>query len=77
MTPELRRACARAVHVVTSSGQVLRAGRAALFVLERTGHPILGRVLGWPPMVWAVELTYRVVAANRGFFARFLFRPPR
>ena len=77
MTPELRRACARAVHVVTAEGRVLRAGRATLFALAHAGHPTLARVLGWPPLVWGVELGYRIVAANRPFFARFLFRPPR
>ena len=56
MSPELRAACARAFHVVTRDGRVLRAGRAALYVLGRLGHPGLARVLGLPPLVWAVEL---------------------
>jgi len=74
MTPELRAACSRAVHVVTAEGTVLRAGRACLWVLERTGHRLLSRALSLPPLVWAVELGYWLVARNRGLASRVLFR---
>jgi predicted DCC family thiol-disulfide oxidoreductase YuxK len=58
--------------VLTTDGQVLRAGRASLFVLGETGHPWLARLLGLPPMVWLVELGYAIVARNRAFFSRLL-----
>jgi len=74
MTPALRAACARAVHVLTADGQVLRAGRACLWVLERTGHPLVARVLAVPPLVWLVELGYWLVARNRQLASRVLFR---
>jgi len=74
MTPELRAACARAVHVLTADGAVLRAGRACLWVLERTGYGLLARVLSIPPLVWAVELGYWLVARNRRLASRVLFR---
>ena len=74
MTPELAEACARAVHVVTADGRILRAGRATLFVLERCGYRWTARFMRLPPMVWGAELAYLVVARNRRFFARFLFR---
>ena len=74
MTPELRAACSRAVHVVTAEGTVLRAGRACLWVLERTGHRPLARALSLPPLVWAVELGYWLVARNRRLASRVLFR---
>jgi predicted DCC family thiol-disulfide oxidoreductase YuxK len=74
MSPELRAACARAFHVVTHEGRVLRGGRAALYVLERLGHPGLARLLGLPPLVWAVELGYWLVARNRQLFSRLIFR---
>jgi len=74
MTPELRAACSRAVHVVTAEGTVLRAGRACLWVLERTGHRLLSRALSLPPLVWAVELGYWLVARNRDLASRVLFR---
>lgn len=74
MTPELRIACARAVHLLTSEGTVLRAGRACLWVLERTGHPLASRLLALPPLVWAVELGYWLVARNRRLASRLLFR---
>jgi predicted DCC family thiol-disulfide oxidoreductase YuxK len=74
MTPELQAASARAVHVLTPEGRVLRAGRACLWVLERTGFPVLARVLALPPLVWAVELGYWLIARNRGLASRVLFR---
>jgi len=74
MTDALAERCARAVHVLGPDGTLLAAGRASLFVLERIGFPRLGRVLRVPPLVWAVEIGYRLVARHRPFFARFLFR---
>src|SRR5262245_57156635 len=74
MTPALYAACSRAVHVVRADGTVLRAGRATLFILDNIGHRWLAGPLMLPPFVWMVELIYRLVARNRPFFARFLFR---
>jgi predicted DCC family thiol-disulfide oxidoreductase YuxK len=74
MTPELRQACARAVHLLTPEGRMLRAGRACLWVLERIGYPVLARVLALPPLVWVVEVGYWLVARNRGLASRVLFR---
>src|SRR5258708_4527248 len=37
MTPDLREACKRAVHVVTDDGTLIRAGKATLFILEQIG----------------------------------------
>ncbi len=78
MTPELQLACRTAVHVLTADGRTLRAGRASLFVLEAVGYPRwLVRPFTWPPLVWAVEMGYKIVAANRPFFSRFLFTAQR
>ena len=74
MDAELRAACAQAVHVVTAEGQVLRAGRAVLYILGQLGHPLLARVLGLPPLVWGVELGYWLLARNRRLVSRVLFR---
>lgn len=74
MTPELRLACQRAVHVVTGQGKVLRAGRAVLFALREIGWVWTARLLSIPPLIWCVELGYAVVARHRKLFARFLFR---
>ena len=74
MTPRLRRACARAVHVITPEGRVLRAGRAVLCTLEQVGWRRTAAILSTPPLIWAVEIGYRVVADIRSFFSRFLFR---
>ena len=77
MTPALHTACARAVHVIRADGTVLRAGRAALFVLERLGWGPLARLLALPPCIWLVEIVYRIVANHRLFFSRFLFHEER
>ncbi len=73
MTPALYAACEKAVHVVREDGTILRGGRAALFVGEHIGFRGLARLASLPPLIWAVELGYRVVAMNRDFFARFFF----
>jgi predicted DCC family thiol-disulfide oxidoreductase YuxK len=74
MTPQLFQACRAAVHVITSEGRVLKAGRASLVVLEEIGYPQwLIRPLTWPPLIWFVEWGYRLVADNRPFFGKFLF----
>lgn len=74
MTSELGAACARAVHVLTPEGKLLRAGRACLWVLERTGYPLLARLLALPPLVWVVEVGYWLVARNRRLASRLMFR---
>ena len=74
MTDALRRACADAVHVITPEGNVLRAGRAVLYVLERVGFPRTARILRVFPFVLFVELGYVIVAKNRRFFSRIMFR---
>ena len=74
MTPALYQACRWAVHVVTADGQVLRAGRASLFVLAQIGWSGPTRLFALPPLIWLVEAAYRLVADHRPFFARFLFR---
>lgn len=74
MTPGLAEACARAVHVVTADGEVLRGGAASLFVLDGVGYRRTARVLSLPVFRAFVDLAYRIVARNRRFFGRFLFR---
>jgi predicted DCC family thiol-disulfide oxidoreductase YuxK len=74
--PDVRRASAEALHVITTAGRVLRAGRASLFVLGEIGWPRTARVLAWPPFVWAVELGYGLVARNRGRISRWFPNSP-
>ncbi len=47
-----------------------------LFVLERVGwgYGVVPRIASYPPFIWFVEIGYKVVARNRKFFSRFLFR---
>jgi predicted DCC family thiol-disulfide oxidoreductase YuxK len=75
MTPALRAQARNAVQVITADGRQLSAGRAVLFVLEEINwRPSLVRLAGRRPFIWAVELGYWIVARNRQFFGRFLFR---
>ena len=53
---------------------MLRAGRAALCALEQVGWRRTTAILSRPPLIWAVEIGYRLVADNRPLFGRFLFR---
>ena len=75
MTPTLYAACEQAVHVVKANGDILRGGRACLFVLETLGWTS-ARILALAPLVWAVDLGYWIVASNRRFFGRLLSRHP-
>jgi len=74
MTPELARACDRAVHIVCRDGRLLRAGRAALFLAGELGWRRTSRILSCPPFIWLVELGYALVARYRGLVGRVLFR---
>jgi len=74
MTSGLRAACTRAVHVYAADGRLLRGGRAALFLLEHTGWRRSARLLARSPLVWAVELVYRIVALNRHWLVRVFMR---
>lgn len=67
-----RAASARAVHVYTADGRWLRAGRATLFILERTTpfSRLLARIGRVPPLIWFVEIGYWLVARNRGLVAK-------
>lgn len=61
--------------MVADDGRELVGGRAVLFALREIGwHPWLMRTGQLPPFAWLVELGYRVVAGNRPFFHRLLFR---
>jgi predicted DCC family thiol-disulfide oxidoreductase YuxK len=75
MTPLLQVQARRAVQIVTKDGRHLSGGRAVLFALCEIGwHPLLVRVLEHRPFVWAVDLGYRIIAANR---PRFSWLVPR
>lgn len=75
MTPALREASSRAIQVITADGRQVSGGRAVLFALREIGQrPALMRIATTPPLIWLVEAGYRVVARNRQFFSRLIFR---
>lgn len=53
---------------------MLSAGRASLCALTLIGYTRFASIFSFPPLVWGVELGYWIVARNRKFFGRFLFR---
>ncbi len=65
MTPELREACAEAVHVLTPAGRTLRGGDATIYTLGALGWRGLARLLSRWPLRDLVGLGYGVVARNR------------
>ncbi|MCA9858473.1 MAG: DUF393 domain-containing protein [Thermomicrobiales bacterium] len=70
MTPLLQVVSKKAAQVITDDGTRLSGGRAVLFVLRETEwHPNLIRLLEHRPFVWAIDLGYRLVAANRPRFS--------
>ena len=77
MTDALAAQCARAVHVIAADGRILRAGRASLYVLGCLGWRATEAIASRRPLVWLVEAGYWLVARNRPFFARFMFRRER
>ena len=77
MSDALAARCARAVHVLTPAGELLRAGRASLYVLGRIGWRSTAAIASRWPLIWLVEAGYWLVARNRPLFARLLFRRER
>lgn len=73
----LRAACQKAVHVVKSDGEILRAARAVLFCGAQTRWHQLARIAMWPVFLPFVEIGYALIAKNRGVFSRFLFQRER
>lgn len=73
MTEALQAACAEAVHTISPDGRVMRAGRAALWIMAELGWPRLARLLGTWPFIVLVELGYRLIANNRPLLGRLLF----
>ena len=75
MTPQLRRACERALHIACTDGRLLHGGAAVMFFLETTTrHRLLKRLFriarSFPCIVF-IESGYKLVARNRSFFSRF------
>lgn len=73
MTPELRNACAASAHVITTDGEILNGGRAALFILQMLGWRWT-RIFSVPPLIWPVEVGYRLFVRNRSVLFPILAR---
>lgn len=59
--------------MILPEGEVRVGGRAALYVFGQLGWPFMG-VLALPPMIWFIELGYRLVARNRIAASKLFFR---
>jgi hypothetical protein len=55
--------------VVAPNSETTRAGRAVITIIEQFGHARLARLLAKRPLVWMVELGYRLVAMSRRYLA--------
>ncbi|MEP6755853.1 MAG: DCC1-like thiol-disulfide oxidoreductase family protein [Chthonomonadales bacterium] len=73
ITPELRTACQRSLHVIMPDGQILAAGKAALYVLSVSGQPTVAALLGLRIFSPIIEIGYRLIAKNRLLFSRIFF----
>jgi predicted DCC family thiol-disulfide oxidoreductase YuxK len=74
--PEMNEAfaadCARALHVRTMDGRMLRGADAVLFTYQILGWR-LAAVVRMRPFIWPVELLYKIVAANRYVFSKLFY----
>ena len=77
LAPSLRAACERAMHVITSDGQVLSGGRAMMFCGQFTRFSGWARLAQWPIFLPFIELGYKFVARNRDLISRFFFKCER
>ena len=74
MRPGLEERCLRELVVVAPDGRELGGARAVFFALRGTS---LGWLAAWwslPPFVWLASGAYALVARNRGFLSKTLFR---
>ncbi len=59
--------------MVKTDGEILRGASALICIYDELGYPLVG--LGTRrPFIWGLDAGYEIVAANRHFFSRFLFR---
>ncbi|MDP7033833.1 MAG: DUF393 domain-containing protein [Planctomycetota bacterium] len=75
LSPALREACNRSIHVIDSEGNLYSSGRATLFILSTLGWTRLAKILGRRPLYWSVEFGYQTVARHRALVSRLLRFP--
>lgn len=61
--------------MIEPDGTQHRGSKGVLHVFHGLGWRVSATVAGMPPFGWVTEGCYRVFAANRRFFARFVFWP--
>ncbi len=66
MTPTLQKACPETLHAITTEGQVLRGGDAAIYTLEAIGFRSLAKLLWMKPLRAIVRFGYEVIARRLG-----------
>ena len=73
MTPHFRKLAPKTLLVFSPGGQVYSHARAVLFVYKKLGYHFV-TPFWYAPLRWPIELGYRILAGNRIFFSKFLFR---
>lgn len=74
MTEAFRARCGRSIQLFLPGRPALSGGKAALAVLSLLGWNRTAACLSSPPLVWGAEIFYRLVARNRRFLGRVIFR---
>lgn len=73
MTPEIQKRSNREILLITRDSRVLGGAKAVFTILSRLGWGWFAKLLASPPLVWPMELGYRIVARNRGWISRRFF----
>ena len=74
MTEAFRVRCGRSIQLFLPGRSPLSGGKAALAVLSLLGWKKTAACLSRPPLVWGIDVLYRLIARNRGFIGRVIFR---
>ncbi|BCM89624.1 hypothetical protein IAD21_01471 [Abditibacteriota bacterium] len=74
LTPELREECSKSIHVIKTDGEILKGGRAAMFLGRFTRWNRLARMGEWPIFLPFVEIGYSIVANNRMVFSKLMMK---
>ena len=77
LAPSLAKSCEKAVHVITTDGQVLSGGKAMLFCGQFTRFGGWARIGQWPIFMPFVDLGYKFIAHNRNWVSNFFFTRER
>ncbi len=77
LAPSIKEACTKAVHVIKTDGQIIKAGEAMMFCGTFTRFSCWARIALWPIFLPFIEVGYKFVAHNRNLVSKLFFRSER